>query len=388
MRSLIILLVLGGCGAEDVVDPCSTEGDGLFAVDLHTTLVGTFLDTGDVDAPAVQLQDGGPECPFVSVPGVHTGHYPLALHHDRYAVAVTCGGGVVKVLARTTDDGPTLDASCLAPKTAGGGVTFFGHTSNTGQPYVIQTFVGNIASSKAGIADGQVFYMWRARGGSYDVVALGHTGDTDLTAPDDVRIIRGVVASAGQDLDVTPMTSPDWLALGPSVPVSIEAHSLAAMSYVTSNGTRAEIGFALSGNAPANAMLPTWPASARMAGELHIQTLEVDSADASRRRIVAREIAEPAAFDMALPPELEASVTAGVLGFSPLADATRYVFSCDAAKHSTSLDLSVAWLGAETTITPPVLAGVVYDCTMWGVTAHGATSPAETWRSVLTIPAT
>src|SRR5262245_59832537 len=105
MRALVFVFVLGGCASEPE-DRCSTTGDGT-AIDLHTTQIGTFLDPLDIDAAAVALQDGGPECPFVPVAGAHTGHYALVAHHDRYTVAVTCFGSKVRVLARSVADGAT-----------------------------------------------------------------------------------------------------------------------------------------------------------------------------------------------------------------------------------------------------------------------------------------
>src|ERR1043165_6056565 len=245
MRSSIgaLVLVLVGCGSSDE-DPCSVDGDGV-AFDLHTTQLGAFLDPVDVDATAVALQDGGPECPFVPVMGAHTGHYALALHHDRYAVAVSCGASV-HVYGRGVVEGATLDAPCFAGA-ANGGHTLRAHTTNTANgPFVIQTFMAGVPSLKAGLTNGDALYQWHARAGVYDLVVLGHPGDADLSGPDNVRVVRDLAAATDPDVDITVTTSPDWVALGPTVPLSIDAHSAIAMSYLTANGTRVVLGAVLS----------------------------------------------------------------------------------------------------------------------------------------------
>jgi hypothetical protein len=385
MRTWVVLLVLVGCGSGEPDDPCSTTGDGV-AVDLHTTEVGVFLDPLTVDANAVALQDGGPECPFTGVPGAHTGHYALAVHHDRYAVAVTCPGNDVRVLARGIADGETLEVACKAPRTVGGGNTLFAHATSGGQPIVVQTFMGLAQSSKVGIADGGVMYQWRALAGAYDLVARGHVGDTNINGPDTFHILRDIAVTDATDKDVTPAVAPDWVAPGPTVAVSIGANSLAAMSYRTKNGTRVELGLVLADATPESGTLSTWPASLRGPDEVHIQTLQVDGA--GTRRTATRDVAEPTAFDMAMPPELTASLTAGAFALQLVPDASRYVFSCETAKHAVTTDLTPAWLGDELAYTLPALAGVSYaDCTMWTGTAIGQSSPTDRWESKLSIAA-
>lgn len=381
MRSAIVLLVLVGCGGE--ADPCSVDGDGT-AVDLHTTQVGAFLDPLDFDANAAALQDGGPECPWVQLAGTHTGHYPLALHHERYAVAVTCGA-TQHVIARGVEDGAAIDVACAAGASANGGHTLRAHTANTAnEPFVIQTFVAGVPSLKAGLTNGDAFFQWHARAGVYDLVVLGHPGDADLEQPDNVRIVRDLAAATDPDVDVTVTTSPDWVALGPAVPVSIAAFSAVAMSYVTRNGTRVELGAVVAADTPANGALPTWPASVLAPGEVHIETFEVDSADALDRRRVIREIADvpPTAVDLQ-PPLLFAATIAdgGGFAFEPL-DATSYTFSCAADRHAFVLDVSPAWLNEERTFALPVVPNVSFaGCTMWDATAEGRDSPTDTWRS-------
>ena len=382
MRTAIVLLVLVGCGGEE--DPCSVDGDGT-AVDLHTTQVGAFLDPLDFDANAAALQDGGPECPWVQLAGTHTGHYPLALHHDRFAVAVTCGA-TVRVLSRSVDDGATVDVACAAGASANGGHTLRAHTTNTAnEPFVIQTFVAGVPSLKAGLTNGDAFFQWHARSGVYDLVVLGHPGDADLAQPDNVRVVRGLAAASDPDVDVTVTTSPEWAALGPAVPVSIAPLSAVAMSYVTTNGTRVELGAVVSNATPLSGTLPTWPASALAPGEVHIETFEVDSADGLERRRAIREIPDvaPTVFDLPAPPPFEAALAdAGGFAFTPLAAASSYTFSCAADRHAFVLEVSPAWLGEDATFALPAVPNVSFAaCTMWDATAEGRDSPTDTWRT-------
>jgi hypothetical protein len=385
MRSAIVLLVLVGCGGEE--DPCSVDGDGT-AVDLHTTQVGAFLDPLDFDATAAVLQDGGPECPWVALAGTHTGHYPLALHHERYAVAVQCGA-TQHVLSRGVDDGADVAVEC-ASGSANGGHTLRAHTANTTNgPFVIQTFVAGVPSLKAGLTNGDAFFQWHARSGVYDLVVLGHPGDADLEQPDNVRVVRGLAAATDPDVDITVTTSPEWVVLGPAVPVQVPPLSAVAMSYLTSNGTRVELGAVVAtATTPASGALPTWPASVLAPGEVSIETFEVDSADALDRRRAIREIADvpPTVFDVQAPLPFAATFADGRFAFEPLDAATGYTFSCAADRHSFVLDVSPAWLGEDRTFALPAVPNVSFAaCTMWDATAEGRDSPTDTWRTTHTL---
>jgi len=379
MRSLLVLCVLVGCGSGDG-DDCDAGGDAT-TIDLHTTAVlGDILDARDRDPVAVALQDGGPACPWRTLGGNGSGRYQLAVHGTRYAVAVTCPDSLT-VLARSLDDGGELTASCFG-EAEGTPHELRAHTTASLEPYVIGAFLGASSTLKQGVLNTAIGFLWHAFDGEYDLVALGHRGDQDLEAPDDVRVVRDLRAADAFDIDVTPTASSDWLALGPPVLVTAGRNTIASLRYRTTHGTFVDLGTAVATVAPVTVSAPTLPAAARAAGEIYEQAIYVDDFSAGKSFSVTRETVEPTAFDMALPAVFDVTLDRTTFAFAPLADATHYEVGCVAIGSTFTSNVSVGWLRDGGTYELPSIPGVRYpdDC-RWGATALGRTPPSDVWRS-------
>ena len=382
----IVILMLVGCAADD--DECGDTGDAK-SFDVHTRLVGQFMDPPDADATSVQVQDGGPACPWRTIASTGVGHYTVAAHHDRFAVAVTCGADVT-VLARSTLDSDPLEVSCFASSPASDGFVIAAHSDGAlgnGQ-YVLQVFLGDQPSEKHGFGHANAGYSWRARGGRYDLVALGHAGDEDLTAPDRLHVVRKLAAADQPDLDVTPLDTADWLALGPPVMVELKQGAAAALGYRTSGGTIVDLGAADAFDAPLTAALPTWPAAAAAPGDVYLERLFFDDPSFSYSLAASRESATPTAFDLELPFPFEIvrdSATSFV--FARTSPADRYVLSCENAGHVFVNDFTPHWLGDAHRYDLPELDGVEYaDCRFWDGSQHGHRSATETFRATSSVP--
>jgi len=382
MRSLLVLLcVLVGCGGNGDGDDCDGGGDAA-TFDLHTTQqLGDLLDERDGDVTAVALQDGGPACPWHTVAGTGTGHYPLAVHGARYAVAVTCDADLT-VLARSRDDDGALAVSCFSADQVEAR-ELRAHTTESATPYVIGTFLATNGGVKAGVSPGAAIgFLWHALDGVYDLVALGHLGDDDVTAPDNVRVVRDLAATTAFDIDVTPMTSSEWVPLGPPVPVTAGVNTIASLRYKTTRGTFVDLGTAIGTVSPQTRSAPTFPAAVRAPGDVYEQAVFVDDFAAGKSFSVTRIAAEPTAFDMPLPPAFDVVVDGKTFTLAPVADATHYELACDVNGRRFTNNLSVAWLGDDATYALPSIPGVSYSAACrWGATAIGATAPSDTWRS-------
>jgi hypothetical protein len=383
MRSLLLVLlcVLVSCGAGDD-DDCDGGGDATL-IDLHTTQrLGDLLDERDGDARTVMLQDGGPACPWRAVAGTGSGHYALAVHGARYAVAVTCEE-TLTVLARTADDGGELAHACFSSELVEP-IELRAHTVAGATPYVIGASMGNTSTSRQS-ASGNVAigFLWHALDGVYDLVAVGHPGDDNLDAPDNVRVIRDLRAADAFDIDVTPTASPEWIAFGPTVPVTAGANTIASLRYKTTHGTFVDLGTAIGTATPQTVAAPTFPAAARAPGDLYEQAMYVEAFDAGKAFIITRTTAEPTAFDMALPPVFTATLDRTTFSFAHVADATSYQVTClTTTGGSFTSNFSADWLGYDGAYTLPSIPGVRYpdDC-RWTASAIGRTAPSDTWES-------
>jgi len=385
MRWMLILMLVG-CAADD--DECGDTGDAK-TFDVHTRLVGQFLDPPDANASSVQVQDGGPACPWRTIENAGVGHYTVAAHHDRFAVAVTCGTDVT-VLARSTLDFEPLEVACFANGPASDGFEIKAHSDGAvgNSKYVLQVFVADQPSEKHGFFQVSNFFSWRARGGRYDLVALGHAGDEDLDAPDRLHVVRKIAAADTPDLDVTPADTADWLALGPPVTVELKEGFEALLGYRTSGGTSVGLGGADAFSAPVTAALPTWPAAAAAPGDVYLQALFYDDPSFIYSLEARRESPTPTAFDLQLPfPFQILRDTETSFLFVRNSPADGYVLSCNNGDHVFVTDFTTHWLGDELRYELPQLDGVDYtECRFWDGSVRGHRSATETFRATTHVP--
>jgi hypothetical protein len=395
MRNAFAVLALTACG-DDVSVPNCPSGGPATTITLNTLQRSQLVDIRRADANLVVFRDGDDDACWREMPASGTGAYELPVTQERYAVAIVCSDpsvdSAVEVFARARDEVGELTASCAArvPET---GVHRIGIQVNTAQALVVyEAFLRDERSGRHSSSGASNTITWGGRGGTYDLVAVGHTGD----APDDLLVVRELSLTEDRVIDAHPGTAA-YMPFGPELamsspdPVTLETH------YITRHGTRVPLGEASGFEGPTSGTFATWPAGLVDPGDAYEQLARGGSLAA--RRIAQRFTLDPSGFAPVLPPAIDSATVLTrdddvlVVAHPAMPGAALYSLNCSAPDHSVAYNVSAGWHGdaANLVFAIPLLPDDVEsiarprDACSWELVAAGSTGGLATENELANI---